>query len=111
MALNTKRVGRKRGDYPNNTNESLAVLPLVHDRLPHPVDVLGALPLALLQTDVADDLGPASVQAQLLEVLPQLLLLLAVLPRPLPFLLLLLVPNCSSCALPSSLRFFLFSHS
>ena len=65
-------------DYPNNTNESLAVLPLVHDRLPHPVDVLGALPLALLQTDVADNLGPAGIQAQLLEVLPQLLLLLAV---------------------------------
>ena len=63
----------------------------MHDGFSHPVDILGAFSLALLQSDVADHLGPAGIQVQLLEVFPELLLLLAVLTCPLPFFLLFLV--------------------
>ena len=69
--------------------------------LPHPVDILLALVLALLQVDIRYHLLPPCLIAELPVLLPELLLLLDVLSSPL--LLLFLLPADKLVELPLAL--------
>ena len=70
-------------------SHSSIILPLVQDRLPHPVDILLALILTLLQVDIRYHLLPPCLLAKFPVLLPELLLFLDVLSSPLLFLFLL----------------------
>jgi hypothetical protein len=74
-------------------SSTLVILPPVHNCLPHPVDILGTLPLALLQVDVTDHLLPPRRLVQLGPLLLDLGLLADVLGSPFLLFLFLFLPE------------------